>query len=121
VGGKSGTLASLNTDSGDNSPGGGTPGAVADYYGRLQAWLEKHKRYPRRAKLRNEQGVALLRFVVTREGEVTEFSIERSSGHSLLDDEVREMLQRAQPLPKMPSEMHESRVEFLVSVQFFLR
>jgi len=121
MGGKSGTLASLNTGSGDNTPGGGTPGAVADYYGRLQAWLENHKRYPRRAKLRNEQGVALLRFVVTRAGEVTEFSIEKSSGYSLLDEEVREMLRRAQPLPKMPSEMRESRVELLVPVQFFLQ
>jgi len=121
VGGKSGTLLSPNAGSGDNTPGGGTPGAVADYYGRLQAWLEKHKRYPRRAKLRNEQGVALLRFVVTRAGEVTDFSIEESSGYSLLDEEVREMLRRAQPLPKMPSEMHERRVELLVPVQFFLR
>lgn len=121
LGGKSGTLASLDTGSGDNTPGGGTPGAVADYYGRLQAWLENHKRYPRRAKLRNEQGVALLRFVVTRAGEVTEYSIEKSSGYSLLDEEVREMLRRAQPLPKMPSEMRESRVELLVPVQFFLQ
>ena len=31
------------------------------------------------------------------------------------------MIQRAQPLPKMLPEMHESRVELLVPVQFFLR
>jgi protein TonB len=121
AGGKSGTLASLNAGSGDNTPGGGTPAAMADYYGRLQAWLEKYKRYPRRAKLRNEEGVALLRFVVTRAGEVTDFSIEKSSGHPLLDEEVGEMLRRAQPFPKMPSEMYESRVELLVPVQFYLR
>ena len=121
AGGNSGPLASRNTGSGDNATGGGTPGAVAGYYERLQAWLEKHKRYPRRARLRNEEGVALLRFVVTRAGEVTDFSIERSSGHPLLDEEVGEMLRRAQPLPEMPSEMYESRIELLVPVQFFLR
>jgi len=120
-GGRSGAAGRSEIGSGDDTPGGGTPGAAADYYTQLQAWLEKHKRYPRRAKLRNEQGVALLRFVVTRAGEVTDFGIEKSSGHSLLDEEVREMIQRAQPLPKMPPEMRETRVELLVPVQFFLR
>jgi protein TonB len=120
-GGRSGSSGRSETGSGDDTSGGGTPGAAADYFTQLQAWLEKHKRYPRRAKLRNEQGVALLRFFVTRAGEVTDFGIERSTGHLLLDEEVLEMIQRAQPLPKMPPEMRGSRVELLVPVQFFLR
>ena len=115
-GGRSGAAGRSETGSGS-----GTPGAAADYYTQLQAWLEKYKRYPRRAKLRNEQGVVVLRFLVTRGGEVGDFGIEKSSGHSLLDEEVREMIQRAQPLPKIPPEMHESEVELLIPVQFFLR
>jgi len=121
AGGRSGTEARKDTGSGNHTLGGGRPGAAADYYTQLRAWLEKHKRYPRRAKLRNEQGVVLLRFVVTRTGEVSDFGIEKSSGFQVLDEAVREMIQRAQPLPMMPPEMHESRVELVVPVQFFLR
>ncbi len=120
-GGRSGASGQSGTGSGDDTPGGGAPGAAADYYTQLQAWLEKYKRYPRRAKLRNEQGVVVLRFVVTRGGEVSDFGIEKSSGYSLLDKEAREMVQRAQPLPKMPPEMLESRLELFAPVQFFLR
>ena len=120
VANRSDTLASIAAGNGDGAPGG-APGAAAEYYTRLQAWLEKHKRYPRRARLRNEQGVVLLRFVVMRGGEVSSFAIEKSSGHLRLDEEAGKMIQRAQPLPKMPPEILKDRFEFLVSVQFFLQ
>ncbi len=103
------------------APGSATPGAAADYYTRLQAWLEQHKRYPRRARLLNKQGVVLLRFVVTRGGEVSSFAIEKSSGHSYLDEAARKMVQRALPLPKIPPELLKDRLEFLLPVQFFLQ
>ena len=121
AGGRIGALARNDAGSGEYASYGGAPGAAAGYYTRLQAWLEKHKRYPRRARLRGEQGVVLLRFVVTRRGEVSAFGIEKSSGHSRLDEEARKMIQRAQPLPKMPPEMRERRVELLVPVRFFLQ
>ena len=121
TGGRIGALARIDAGSGEYAPHGGAPEAAAGYYTRLQAWLEKHKRYPRRARLRGEQGVVLLRFVVTRRGEVSAFGIEKSSGHSRLDEEARKMIQRAQPLPKMPLEMRVSRIEFLVPVRFFLQ
>ena len=100
---------------------GSVPGARADYHARLRIWLEKHKRYPRRARLRREQGVVVLRFAVTRAGAVTDLDIEKSSGHPLLDGEARKMVRRAQPLPEMPPSMQESRTEVLVPIRFTLR
>lgn len=104
----------------EHTSSGGTPGADADYMARLSAWLEKHKRYPRRAQMRRQEGTALLRFVIDRQGRVVEYSIRESSGHDILDEEVAAMIERAQPLPGIPEDMHRGRLELVVPVQFFL-
>ena len=95
--------------------------AVEDYHARLRAWLERHKRYPRRARRRREQGVVVLRFVADRMGAVLDLEVEGTSGHPLLDEAALDMVRRAQPLPKMPPAMHESRAEHLLPVRFALR
>jgi protein TonB len=63
----------------------------------------------------------MLRFVMDPEGRVLSYRIERSSGHRLLDEEVREMIERASPLPAMPDGMQQARLELVVPVSFFLR
>ena len=120
VGDNSGAPESNDPGKGNATPGG-APGAVTDYYTRLQAWLGKHKRYPRLARLRNEQGIVLLRFVVKNDGKVSNVTIEKSSGYSRLDEEAGKMLQRSQPLPKIPPEIRKKQLEFLVPIQFFLQ
>ncbi|WP_421708783.1 TonB family protein [Algihabitans sp.] len=121
AGGRSGTQASPNAGSANDTSGGGFPGAEADFMAQLQAWLEKHKEYPRRAQLRRQEGVALLYFVMDRDGQVIEYRLQESSGYDLLDREVSDMIERAQPLPKMPDDLTQARLELVVPVQFFLR
>ena len=121
AGGKAGTQASPNAGSADDTTGGGMPGQTADFMAQLQAWLEKHKEYPRRARMRRQQGTALLYFVMDRDGQVLQHRLEQSSGHDLLDREVIAMIERAQPLPKLPETIDERRLELVVPVQFFLR
>lgn len=121
AGGKSGSDASPDAGSGSNATAGGRPGETVDYMATLQAWLEKHKEYPRRARLRRQEGTALLYFVMDRDGQVLEHRIERTSGYALLDREVAAMIERAQPLPRMPASMNRPRLELVVPVQFFLR
>lgn len=119
--GRAGTAGGTETGSASSATGGGNPGQVADYMAQLQAWLERHKEYPRRAKLRRQEGTVLLYFVMNREGRVLEYRIRQRSGHASLDRAVEEMIERAQPLPKMPQEMRQARLELVVPVQFFLR
>lgn len=121
AGGKSGTQAMPETGSAESRSGGGLPRASADYLSLLQAWLERHKEYPRRAQARRQEGTVLLHFVMDREGNVLKYRITRSSGHSLLDEEVEEMIQRATPLPPMPDDMPDPRLELVIPVQFLLR
>lgn len=110
----------VNTGSGSRS-GGGAPGARIDYLTRIQAWLERHKRYPRHARLLRQEGTAVLHFVMDREGRLEDYRIRRSSGHELLDSAVRAMIERAQPLPKMPASLPQPRLEIVVPVEFLLR
>jgi protein TonB len=98
----------------------GAPAGSADYSSLLQAWLEKHKKYPRRAKLRHWQGTAVLQFTIDGAGNVLDYRIARSSGHAVLDEEVEAMIRRAAPLPPAPPEMQNARLEFVVPVRFFL-
>lgn len=119
--GKAGTLSSQNSGNADDTSGGGIPGEMVDYMSVLQAWLERHKEYPRSARLRRIEGTTLLYFVMDRSGKVIDYRIQKSSGHELLDHEVEAMIQRAQPLPEIPKDMHRQRLELVVPVQFLLR
>lgn len=99
----------------------GEAGTKKAYYARLTAWLEQHKKYPRAAQRRNQQGTAYLRFVVDRHGKVLSYEIEHSSGHRLLDREVERIIRRARPLPAIPEGLMLSQLELVVPVSFQLR
>jgi protein TonB len=83
--------------------------------------LDRFKRYPRRAQLRRQEGVAYLRFTVARNGDVLSYALHRSSGSEALDEETLTLIERAKPLPPMPADMREDRVELIVPVRYTLR
>jgi protein TonB len=87
----------------------------------LQAWLEQHKRYPRRARLQRLEGTAKLRFVMNRQGRVLDYEIVAGSGHPLPDEAAIAMIQRAEPLPAIPGDMKLDRLPLVVPVRFDLR
>jgi len=87
----------------------------------MVAWIEKYKRYPRVAQEQRQQGVVYLRFAMDRHGRVTSSQINKSSGFELLDDEVLELIQRAQPLPAPPPEVPGDPISLVVPVAFLLR
>ncbi|HWA47537.1 MAG TPA: TonB family protein [Dongiaceae bacterium] len=95
--------------------------AEANWQGILLAHLEKHKKYPKSARKRHEQGTSFLRFRMDRNGTVLSFALARSSGYAALDEEVLAMIARAQPLPALPAEITDPVVEIVVPVQFTLR
>ncbi|MEX2454019.1 MAG: energy transducer TonB [Rhodospirillaceae bacterium] len=119
--GKAGTQASPDVGSNEHKSGGGMPGAPPDYISILRAWLDRHKEYPRPARVRREEGTAYLYFVIDREGKVLEFSLRKSSGHGSLDRATVEMIKRASPLPEIPDSMSVARLELVIPVQFQLR
>ncbi|MGD1879789.1 MAG: energy transducer TonB [Kiloniellaceae bacterium] len=116
--GKAGEGATANAGTARGDRAGGMPGQSADYAALLSAWLEKHKEYPRRAKLRRQEGTAQLHFVIDNKGQLLEFEIKESSGYKLLDDEVAAMVQRAAPMPVPPPGLGGDRFSYTVPVLF---
>ena len=101
--------------------GAGNAGAELSYSATLSAWLERHKRYPRRSKRRREEGAALLYLMVARDGRVLDYRVERSTGFAALDEELLAMVERAQPLPAFPADLRAAHMEYVLPVDFTLR
>lgn len=93
----------------------------ATYFSKLLAWLDRHKHYPRTARQNRVEGVVHLHFVMDRSGKVLNFRLEQSAGAEILDAAALDMIRRADPLPPLPREMTEQRLELVVPVEFFLR
>ena len=95
--------------------------ARANYMGLLSAHLQRFKQYPPAARAAGEQGVATLSFTVSRNGQVSDGRIAKSSGSAKLDAETLAMLQRALPLPSFPPEMTQDSLSFAAPIRFSLR
>jgi len=107
------------------TPPSGTAAAVNghrdNYFSRLRAWLERHKKYPRNARIRRQEGTVAVRFTVQSNGRLLSYAIERGSGFALLDREALAMFRRAGPLPPIPESLGRDSVEFVLPISFYLR
>lgn len=83
--------------------------------------LERHKDYPSSARWRRAEGVAMLRFSIRRDGTISAWRVERSSGHADLDEAVERMIRRASPLPAPPANLPGDPVEWVVPIRFSMR
>jgi periplasmic protein TonB len=92
-----------------------------DYLNRLAAYLNSYKNYPYEARQRREQGTVRLHFVMDRAGHVLLSQVTGSSGWADLDNEARDLLRRAQPLPAVPKDYPGETLDLIVPVVFSLR
>jgi protein TonB len=96
------------------------PNALPNWKSALVARLERYKRYPSEAEARGEHGVAQLAFSVDRGGNVHNARIVRSSGSSALDRATLALIERAQPLPPPPPEIHGAQIAIVVPIRYNL-
>ncbi|OKO72890.1 hypothetical protein AC629_37200 [Bradyrhizobium sp. NAS80.1] len=78
--------------------------------------LQRFKRYP--AAARGAAGTTVIRFELTRTGDVVASSVEKSSGNAALDKEALEILRRATPFPQFPAAKPGVRDAFLAPISF---
>lgn len=124
-----GTGGNHSDSSGSGSSGSGKSGSggsdgqasTNNYYGRIATWLARHKRYPTQARRLRQEGTVKVTFTITRSGRVVSQRIVQSSGYELLDKEVQAMLERASPLPRIPSSLGRSNLTITLPVAFALR
>ncbi len=96
-------------------------GVTAQYAGVLKGWLQRNMRYPRDAWLEGHQGTVVVLFTIGRDGKVITSTLERSSGHKLLDGEAVHMVKRADPFPAMPPEIVGNELELRVPIVFYIK
>lgn len=100
--------------------GAGSQG-VANYQGTLAAWLNRHKRYPDRARRLRQQGTVRVSFTIDRQGRLISHRIVGASGYPLLDQEVDALVRRASPMPPFPAGLTQSQLTITVPISFNLR
>lgn len=104
-----------------NSGGRGGGDAAAAWRGRVLAHLDRHKRYPRAAKMMKREGRAEVRLRLDRDGHVLDVALTTSAGLAALDEEAVEVVRRSQPLPPPPPEVAGENIPMLVPIGFTLR
>lgn len=92
----------------------------ADYLTRLHSQLVRSRRYPQSARRDSIEGVVQIGLTINRAGRVTAFRITSGSGFDILDEEVRNMIDRVQPLLTMPASMELSQITINMAIRFKL-
>lgn len=105
----------------DGASGGGDPGAKRDFFAEVTAHLQRHRRYPRRARARGQEGAGKLAFTLTADGRVEEVEVRTSTGHNLLDQEILDLIERAKPLPTPPDEFGVHALRMVIPITFSLQ
>ncbi|HJU05084.1 MAG TPA: TonB family protein [Nitrospiraceae bacterium] len=60
--------------------------------------IEQLKRYPHKARMNRWEGTVVVRCVIRQDGYFAELTMEKSSGHNILDEDAIELLRKASPL-----------------------
>jgi protein TonB len=96
-----------------------TTSATASWQAALAAWLQAHKSYPEVARERHEEGIVSLRFVVTRDGRVSDVAVMHGSGVDVLDNAAFAMLRNAR-VPPLPATMPQSELTVTMALHYTL-
>ncbi len=104
------------------SPLGNSTDPRADLLSRysqvIALWFERNKYYPVAAAQKGLQGEAKVRITVDRRGTIPQYRIVQSSGHAVIDDAVREIVRRSNPVPVPPADYPDNKLDFIVVLDF---
>jgi periplasmic protein TonB len=83
----------------------------------MQGWVARIERvgnlnYPQQAREQHLHGDVIATVGINRDGSVHSIDITRSSGSTILDDAVKDIVRRSAPFPPIPRDEHE-RVDIL--------
>ncbi|CAM5301722.1 protein TonB [Aquamicrobium terrae] len=102
------------------APGAGAGRSVspAKWQARVNAHLNRYKRFPTGARA---GGIAMVQFTINPTGAVTGASLVQSSGNAALDTAAVALVQRASPIPAPPPEIAKASMRLTVPIQFSRR
>lgn len=108
------------TAAGDSAPAQASapdPGAVSDYYLRLESHLARFHRYPQTSLSPRPSGMVRVALIVRRDGHLMDAWIETSSGVVMLDEAALQTLRKAEPLPVLPATL-PGAIDLIVPLKY---
>jgi len=90
--------------------------SVKEWHKQIVLGISSQKRFPWRAM--GEIGTAKVGFVLDRNGRLVSHWLEESTGHHVLDEESLALIERSQPFPAPPPELHRDRLTLSIPVVF---
>lgn len=124
TGGTSGNGPMGQAASGNGAGGNGAASAACLDPVWMRAVTERVRQffyYPDAALAVRTTGVAMVHFMVRRDGRIDRLQISKSSGDAGLDKAAMDILRKAQPLPPIPNRMQVARVEGDLPINFGVR
>jgi protein TonB len=101
--------------------GGGDQAEEDAYLAELQRHLAQHYEYPRRARRLGQEGTVSLTIGFNRDGSLNRTELVDRSGYGILDEAAVEMLQRAEPLPRVPDKIEGDTFRLQLPIRFQMR
>lgn len=90
------------------------------YFDMVRHRIERHKKYPERAKIRQIEGFVTVRFVITPQGDVLSVEVTKSSKQKSLDKAAIKAIHAAAPFPKPPKHLFEGEIPLELTIAFEL-
>ncbi|MFP3870531.1 MAG: energy transducer TonB [Syntrophobacteria bacterium] len=92
----------------------------SSYLEMVRLRIERYKKYPDMARVREIEGSVTLRFVITPQGEVRGAEVVKSSRHTLLDTAALRAVTDAAPFPEPPPRLFEGEIPLELTIMFEL-
>ncbi len=94
--------------------------SAGEYFEMLNLRIDRHKRYPERAKSRRIEGRVKVEFALSANGTLSNVKVIQSSRNQNLDAAAVEAVQNAAPFPRPPSFLFKAPVKLRISILFEL-
>jgi protein TonB len=91
------------------------------YLAALVREIERHRFYPRVSRRLNEEGTVVVRFIIQRDGRLTDIAIDNSSGSRRLDEAALQTLGKTTPFEPMPAVLGREQLSLTVPIVYHLQ
>jgi periplasmic protein TonB len=91
------------------------------YILKIRDRIEKKKKYPRVARINDEEGTTTVSFLIDSSGSVVVMKVVLSSGYQTLDDAALNTILKASPYPPIPARLNRKKLNLKVPIKYELR
>jgi protein TonB len=82
--------------------------------------IERHKKYPHTARIRQIEGSVTVRFIIRPEGDIRSAEVVKTSGNRALDGAALTAVKDAAPFPKAPAHLFKDEIPLELNIVFEL-